>query len=155
MSCEYILLRFRQYTKAFVGTFCERMFPKEWKTIDVIQLFSAYGPVIVNWIDDSSAFVTLQRKENHSMIMKNMVGLPAGCTIKTYCQHMLSQKTKSPSSPTSPVDHLPIEKRRLATKNAASNKRTRLEQESDEKLVSTPTVQVDRHIRFEVSDDWE
>lgn len=35
-------------------------FPKEYKIQDLIQLFSAYGPVFVSWINDESAFVSLK-----------------------------------------------------------------------------------------------
>ena len=130
-------------------------FPKEWKTADVIQLFSAYGPVIVSWIDDSSAFVTLHHRENHSVVMKNMITLPIGCNIMTYRQHLLNRTTETSLSTASPVDHRPVEKRRPAPEHAASNKRKRLEQESGESQATTQTVQVNRHIQFEVSDDWE
>ncbi|XP_041435224.1 poly(A)-specific ribonuclease PARN-like isoform X5 [Xenopus laevis] len=38
-------------------------FPKEWKTSDLYQLFSAFGNIQVSWIDDTSAFVSLSQPE--------------------------------------------------------------------------------------------
>ncbi|NXE03534.1 PARN ribonuclease, partial [Lophotis ruficrista] len=38
-------------------------FPKEWKTSDLYQLFSAFGNIRVSWIDDTSAFVSLSQPE--------------------------------------------------------------------------------------------
>ena len=73
----------------------------------------------------------------------------------TYRQHLLNRTTETSLSTASPVDHRPVEKRRPAPEHAASNKRKRLEQESGESQATTQTVQVNRHIQFEVSDDWE
>uniref|UniRef100_A0A673W0A5 Poly(A)-specific ribonuclease (deadenylation nuclease) n=1 Tax=Salmo trutta TaxID=8032 RepID=A0A673W0A5_SALTR len=38
-------------------------FPKEWKTSDLYQLFSAFGNIQVSWIDDTSAFVSLSQTD--------------------------------------------------------------------------------------------
>ncbi|KAM9304729.1 poly(A)-specific ribonuclease PARN [Gastrophryne carolinensis] len=38
-------------------------FPKEWKTSDLYQLFSAFGNIQVSWIDDTSAFVSLSQSD--------------------------------------------------------------------------------------------
>ncbi|KAL4685997.1 hypothetical protein H8959_001594, partial [Pygathrix nigripes] len=38
-------------------------FPKEWKTSDLYQLFSAFGNIQISWIDDTSAFVSLSQPE--------------------------------------------------------------------------------------------
>uniref|UniRef100_A0A2K5NIC6 Poly(A)-specific ribonuclease PARN n=1 Tax=Cercocebus atys TaxID=9531 RepID=A0A2K5NIC6_CERAT len=38
-------------------------FPKEWKTSDLYQLFSAFGNIQISWIDDISAFVSLSQPE--------------------------------------------------------------------------------------------
>ncbi|XP_043744023.1 poly(A)-specific ribonuclease PARN-like isoform X1 [Cervus elaphus] len=38
-------------------------FPKEWKTSDLYQLFSAFGNIEISWIDDTSAFVSLSQPE--------------------------------------------------------------------------------------------
>uniref|UniRef100_A0A8C1LRA3 Poly(A)-specific ribonuclease PARN n=1 Tax=Cyprinus carpio TaxID=7962 RepID=A0A8C1LRA3_CYPCA len=38
-------------------------FPKEWKTSDLYQLFSAFGNIQVSWVDDTSAFVCLSQTE--------------------------------------------------------------------------------------------
>ncbi|XP_021092903.1 poly(A)-specific ribonuclease PARN isoform X4 [Heterocephalus glaber] len=38
-------------------------FPKEWKSSDLYQLFSAFGNIQISWIDDTSAFVSLSQPE--------------------------------------------------------------------------------------------
>ncbi|TNN46190.1 Poly(A)-specific ribonuclease PARN [Liparis tanakae] len=38
-------------------------FPKEWKTSDLYQLFSAFGNIQVSWLDDTSAFVSLSQTD--------------------------------------------------------------------------------------------
>ncbi|XP_043743760.1 poly(A)-specific ribonuclease PARN-like isoform X3 [Cervus elaphus] len=47
-------------------------FPKEWKTSDLYQLFSAFGNIEISWIDDTSAFVSLSQPEQ----------VPIGITVK-------------------------------------------------------------------------
>ncbi|KAJ7411085.1 hypothetical protein WISP_104606 [Willisornis vidua] len=44
-------------------------FPKEWKTSDLYQLFSAFGNIQVSWIDDTSAFVSLSQPEQVQIAM--------------------------------------------------------------------------------------
>ncbi|XP_026973132.1 poly(A)-specific ribonuclease PARN isoform X1 [Sagmatias obliquidens] len=44
-------------------------FPKEWKTSDLYQLFSAFGNIQISWINDTSAFVSLSQPEQ----------VPIGC----------------------------------------------------------------------------
>ncbi|XP_042907061.1 poly(A)-specific ribonuclease PARN isoform X1 [Parasteatoda tepidariorum] len=39
-------------------------FPKEWKTIDLVELFLPYGDIYVHWLDDVSALVALKNPEN-------------------------------------------------------------------------------------------
>ncbi|XP_048761264.2 poly(A)-specific ribonuclease PARN-like isoform X2 [Ostrea edulis] len=41
-------------------------FPKEWKAPDLYQLFSPFGNVNIQWLDDTSAFVSLYKKEQSS-----------------------------------------------------------------------------------------
>jgi len=38
-------------------------FPPEWRTPDIVHLFSSLGHVFVSWLDDTSAFVSLKEKE--------------------------------------------------------------------------------------------
>ncbi|OPJ79429.1 hypothetical protein AV530_009522 [Patagioenas fasciata monilis] len=44
-------------------------FPKEWKTSDLYQLFSAFGNIQVSWIDDTSAFVSLSQPEQVQIVL--------------------------------------------------------------------------------------
>ncbi|XP_057605535.1 poly(A)-specific ribonuclease PARN-like [Hippopotamus amphibius kiboko] len=50
-------------------------FPKEWKTSDLYQLFSAFGNIQISWIDDTSAFVSLSQPEQ----------VPIGKTAHSQC----------------------------------------------------------------------
>ncbi|XP_074136673.1 poly(A)-specific ribonuclease PARN isoform X3 [Sminthopsis crassicaudata] len=66
-------------------------FPKEWKTSDLYQLFSAFGNIQVSWIDDTSAFVSLSQPEQ----VQIGESLPAArCTRMVH----LGSSAASPSS---------------------------------------------------------
>lgn len=60
-------------------------FPSHWKTNDLIQLFSPFSRVHVQWIDDTSAFVSLDRRDQASQVLQNVkaTGL---FTLSTYEQ---------------------------------------------------------------------
>ncbi|KAK2169445.1 hypothetical protein LSH36_10g14010 [Paralvinella palmiformis] len=45
-------------------------FPKDWKTSDISQLFSQFGSVYVAWLDESSVYVALNRRDQAEMVMK-------------------------------------------------------------------------------------
>ncbi|KAF5270616.1 hypothetical protein FQA39_LY01354 [Lamprigera yunnana] len=47
-------------------------FPKSWKLNDIMQLFSPFGNVYVSWIDDSSAFVNLHRKDQLPVALRTL-----------------------------------------------------------------------------------
>jgi len=47
-------------------------FPKEWKLNDVMQLFSPFGNVYVAWIDDRSAYVGLQRRDQTALALSTL-----------------------------------------------------------------------------------
>uniref|UniRef100_UPI0035900834 poly(A)-specific ribonuclease PARN-like isoform X2 n=1 Tax=Myxine glutinosa TaxID=7769 RepID=UPI0035900834 len=61
-------------------------FPKEWKTSDLHQLFSAFGGIQVSWIDSTSAFVVLSKKEQVP-IAKNMCQDAETYQIRTYSEY--------------------------------------------------------------------
>ena len=42
-------------------------FPAEWRLHDIQNLFSAFGQVIVSWIDQTSAFVSLTNREEAAL----------------------------------------------------------------------------------------
>ncbi|XP_053550675.1 poly(A)-specific ribonuclease PARN [Bombina bombina] len=62
-------------------------FPKEWKTSDLYQLFSAFGNIQVSWIDDISAFVSLSQPEQ-VQIAVNTSKYAESYRIQTYAEYM-------------------------------------------------------------------
>ncbi|XP_045903252.1 poly(A)-specific ribonuclease PARN [Micropterus dolomieu] len=78
-------------------------FPKEWKTSDLYQLFSAFGNIQVSWIDDTSAFVSLSQTDQVQIAM-NTSRYAESYRIQTYAEYIqgkqqdkekLGQTTKS------------------------------------------------------------
>ncbi|ETE72116.1 Poly(A)-specific ribonuclease PARN, partial [Ophiophagus hannah] len=61
-------------------------FPKEWKTSDLYQLFSAFGNIHVCWIDDTSAFVSLSQPEQ-VQIAVNTSKYAESYRIQTYAEY--------------------------------------------------------------------
>ncbi|XP_063361825.1 poly(A)-specific ribonuclease PARN-like [Cydia amplana] len=47
-------------------------FPVEWQRNDINQLFSPFGPIVVQFIDDTSAFVALSRREQARDVMRTL-----------------------------------------------------------------------------------
>ncbi|XP_037546308.1 poly(A)-specific ribonuclease PARN [Nematolebias whitei] len=62
-------------------------FPKEWKTSDLYQLFSAFGNIQVSWIDDTSAFVSLSQTEQVQIAM-NTSRYAESYRIQTYAEYI-------------------------------------------------------------------
>ncbi|XP_060116788.1 poly(A)-specific ribonuclease PARN isoform X1 [Heteronotia binoei] len=62
-------------------------FPKEWKTSNLYQLFSAFGNIQVSWIDDTSAFVSL-RKPEQVPIAVNTSKYAESYRIQTYAEYI-------------------------------------------------------------------
>uniref|UniRef100_A0A8C3KNZ6 Poly(A)-specific ribonuclease PARN n=1 Tax=Calidris pygmaea TaxID=425635 RepID=A0A8C3KNZ6_9CHAR len=62
-------------------------FPKEWKTSDLYQLFSAFGNIQVSWIDDTSAFVSLSQPEQ-VQIAVNTSRYAESYRIQTYAEYI-------------------------------------------------------------------
>ena len=71
-------------------------FPAEWKTADIIHLFSPFCHVFVSWIDDTSAFVSLKEKDWANQILPTLQTRAANntFTIQTY-QDFLKSKENS------------------------------------------------------------
>ncbi|RXM32436.1 Poly(A)-specific ribonuclease PARN [Acipenser ruthenus] len=65
-------------------------FPKEWKTSDLYQLFSAFGNIQVSWIDDTSAFVSLGQVDQ-VQIAVNTSRYAESYRIQTYAEYMESR----------------------------------------------------------------
>ncbi|XP_053274302.1 poly(A)-specific ribonuclease PARN [Pleuronectes platessa] len=60
-------------------------FPKEWKTSDLYQLFSAFGNIQVSWINDTSAFVSLSQTDQVQIAM-NTSRYAESYRIQTYAE---------------------------------------------------------------------
>uniref|UniRef100_A0A8C3WMY5 Poly(A)-specific ribonuclease PARN n=1 Tax=Catagonus wagneri TaxID=51154 RepID=A0A8C3WMY5_9CETA len=65
-------------------------FPKEWKTSDLYQLFSAFGNIQISWIDDTSAFVSLSQPEQ-VQIAVNTSKYAESYRIQTYAEYVGSK----------------------------------------------------------------
>ncbi|KAM9362822.1 poly(A)-specific ribonuclease PARN [Symphorus nematophorus] len=75
-------------------------FPKEWKTSDLYQLFSAFGNIQVSWIDDTSAFVSLSQTDQVQIAM-NTSRYAESYRIQTYAEYIQSKQDKEKPSQTS------------------------------------------------------
>ncbi|XP_054635744.1 poly(A)-specific ribonuclease PARN isoform X2 [Dunckerocampus dactyliophorus] len=62
-------------------------FPKEWKTSDLYQLFSAFGNIQVSWMDDTSAFVSLSQTDQVQIAM-NTSRYAESYRIQTYADYI-------------------------------------------------------------------
>lgn len=70
-------------------------FPPSWETQDLYDLFSAYGPIFIGWINDRSAFVALQNADNVKKAAGQLVGV-SGREYKVYFYStFINQKSKS------------------------------------------------------------
>ena len=69
-------------------------FPAEWKTADIIHVFSPFCHVFVSWIDDTSAFVSLKEKDWANQILPTLQSRAADTySIQTY-QDFLKAKER-------------------------------------------------------------
>ncbi|KAM4604209.1 poly(A)-specific ribonuclease PARN [Polymixia lowei] len=62
-------------------------FPKEWKTSDLYQLFSAFGNIQVSWLDDTSAFVSLSQTDQVQIAI-NTSRYAESYRIQTYAEYL-------------------------------------------------------------------
>ena len=74
-------------------------FPAEWKTADIVHVFSPFCHVFVSWIDDTSAFVSLKEKDWSNQILPSLQTRAAETfTIQTYQDFLKSKEILSVSS---------------------------------------------------------
>lgn len=66
-------------------------FPKEWKSSDLYQLFSAFGNIQISWIDDTSAFVSLSQPEQVPIAV-NTSRYAESYRIQTYADYVGKKK---------------------------------------------------------------
>uniref|UniRef100_A0A8C5PU59 Poly(A)-specific ribonuclease PARN n=1 Tax=Leptobrachium leishanense TaxID=445787 RepID=A0A8C5PU59_9ANUR len=69
-------------------------FPKEWKTSDLYQLFSAFGNIQVSWIDDMSAFVSLCQPDQ-VQIAVNTSRYAESYKIQTYAEYIAKKNEEN------------------------------------------------------------
>ncbi|XP_072275129.1 poly(A)-specific ribonuclease PARN [Pyxicephalus adspersus] len=62
-------------------------FPREWKSFDVYQLFSAFGKIDMSWIDSTSAFVSLSKPEQVQIAI-NTSRYAESYRIQTYAEYI-------------------------------------------------------------------
>lgn len=93
-------------------------FPKHWKGSDINELFSPFGGVYVSWIDDSSAFVSLHRRDQAAIALSTLSQSDT-YSIMTYAKRkaILEGHSLLPKSPTlkkrfSSEQAYPVTKRR-------------------------------------------
>uniref|UniRef100_A0A8D8RCG3 Poly(A)-specific ribonuclease PARN n=1 Tax=Cacopsylla melanoneura TaxID=428564 RepID=A0A8D8RCG3_9HEMI len=48
-------------------------FPATWKSNNIADLFSSYGPVNISWISDKAAFVALHKKGEKNRVIKDLI----------------------------------------------------------------------------------
>ena len=79
-------------------------FPAEWKTADIIHLFSSFCHVFVSWIDDTSAFVSLKEKDWANQILPTLQSRAANTfTVQTYQDFLKSKENRIVSSQNSGI----------------------------------------------------
>ncbi|KAL1005169.1 hypothetical protein UPYG_G00055470 [Umbra pygmaea] len=67
-------------------------FPKEWRTSDLYQLFSAFGNIQVSWIDETSAFVCLSQTDQVQIAM-NTSRYAESYRIQTYAEYIQGRQS--------------------------------------------------------------
>ena len=82
-------------------------FPSDWKTFDLINLFSPFGPVYVSWLGDTTAFVSLNLKENSASVMKTLTN---GTTysVMPYKQFKAFEKVRGQTGITPMMENCPV-----------------------------------------------
>jgi len=83
--------------------------PKEWRTSDIVHLFSPFGGVNVFWINDTSAFVSLRERTFASSVLQDLTSSTSNSqyTIISYDSYMKRMERSSsedsvPSLPRAP-----------------------------------------------------
>eukprot|EP00092_Neocalanus_flemingeri_P106421 GFUD01136549.1.p1 GENE.GFUD01136549.1~~GFUD01136549.1.p1 ORF type:complete len:612 (+),score=182.67 GFUD01136549.1:44-1879(+) len=71
-------------------------FPAEWKTADLVHLFSSFGYVFVSWLDDTSAFVSLKEKEMAPQVIE-VLKSSSSYRIQSYKDHVAAKNMVLPT----------------------------------------------------------
>ena len=62
-------------------------FPSDWKQGDILDLFNNFGFVYISWIDSTSAFISLARRENACKVLDSLDCGGESFTIVSYAEH--------------------------------------------------------------------
>ncbi|XP_008480634.2 poly(A)-specific ribonuclease PARN [Diaphorina citri] len=96
-------------------------FPNSWKTNNIVDLFSSYGPINISWINDVSAFVALHRKQEKSKVVKDLIQKNKSPRDKSqkpqYTLMTFADYSSLNNSPTSPVNS---KRKRTSSNNECS-----------------------------------
>ena len=124
------------------------------------------GPVTVNWVSDTAAFVLLLRKENKDLVMKNITA-PPGCTLVPYREHapypvadhqaVHSEKACSRKRSNSTLETATATARTTITETettAPVRKKSKKANSQKKKEVSH-TPKEAKSVQFEVPDNWD
>ncbi|XP_043203131.1 poly(A)-specific ribonuclease PARN-like [Amphibalanus amphitrite] len=98
-------------------------FPSHWKTNDIMHIFSPFSRVHVAWVDDTSAFVSLARKDQTTQVLQNVKasGLFTLCTYKEWQTRQRTTSTKpKPSVESSSILESPASRLSAFTSPAPS-----------------------------------
>ncbi|NP_001153677.1 poly(A)-specific ribonuclease [Bombyx mori] len=74
-------------------------FPREWQRNEITQLFSPFGPITVQFIDDTSAFVALARREQATSVSKALAK-HSKITLTSYYKYKKINDTPSSKTAT-------------------------------------------------------
>ncbi|KAI5698138.1 hypothetical protein M8J75_002189 [Diaphorina citri] len=93
-------------------------FPNSWKTNNIVDLFSSYGPINISWINDVSAFVALHRKQEKCKVVKDLIQKNKNKSQKPqYTLMTFADYSSLNNSPTSPVNS---KRKRTSSNNECS-----------------------------------
>lgn len=62
-------------------------FPTEWRSNDLVQLFSPFGPVSLTWLTDSTAYVSLREHVQNAKMVMSTLNCSSIYSIMPYQQH--------------------------------------------------------------------
>lgn len=66
-------------------------FPDNWKQSDLIHHFRKYGSIFIRWINNNSAFVSLNNRENASILLQT-IGRTPNVKIVSFETHQKAQQ---------------------------------------------------------------
>ncbi|KAF7278366.1 hypothetical protein GWI33_008498 [Rhynchophorus ferrugineus] len=93
------------------------VFPKQWTTNNIVQLFSPFGAVYIAWISEVSAFVGLMKKDQAAVALKTLSQSDT-YSIMTFAKHQAISAGLRPIAP-SPL------KKRKSNEGQVPNKKRR------------------------------